>query len=333
MPLLTESEDSNEERTPMGFSRGNRFFGISLTDSATSSPRWATRLPRKPVLEKAEFVLEPLEGNAANEADSDSTMQRLKRQARLDRKSLIALYMELDEERSASAIAANNAMAMITRLQAEKASVQMEALQYQRMMEEQAEYDQEDLQAMRDLLGKREDEIKALEAELEMYQPKNESSKKFTVEGCDSIEIQGDEDDQQLKSESLSEKSECSSPAFCFNEVENNGEHQHKYDQTRSLQEENGGETIEKSSGDFEGERSNLLNQLKNMKKFHSSAHSGRHSLQLSFDMVNDTEEGTGNDTGNIYIYIYIYRCIYVYTHNHSQRLQYTFWGGRGCMQ
>ena len=34
-------------------------------------------------------------------------------------------------------------MAMITRLQAEKAVVQMEALQYQRMMEEQAEYDQD----------------------------------------------------------------------------------------------------------------------------------------------------------------------------------------------
>ncbi|KAL2462969.1 putative myosin-binding protein 5 [Forsythia ovata] len=58
----------------------------------------------------------------------------------------MALYMELDEERSASAVAANNAMAMITRLQAEKAAVQMEALQYQRMMEEQAEYDQEALQ-------------------------------------------------------------------------------------------------------------------------------------------------------------------------------------------
>jgi hypothetical protein len=42
-----------------------------------------------------------------------------------------------------SAVAANNVMAMITRLQAEKAVVQMEALQYQRMMEEQAEYDQD----------------------------------------------------------------------------------------------------------------------------------------------------------------------------------------------
>ncbi|GKA75083.1 probable myosin-binding protein 6 [Tanacetum coccineum] len=41
----------------------------------------------------------------------------------------------------ASAVAANNAMAMITRLKGEKAVVQMEALQYQRMMEEQAEYD------------------------------------------------------------------------------------------------------------------------------------------------------------------------------------------------
>ncbi|KAK6926045.1 GTD-binding domain [Dillenia turbinata] len=44
-----------------------------------------------------------------------------------------------DTERSASAIAANNTNAMITRLQAEKAAVQMEALQYQRMMEEQAD--------------------------------------------------------------------------------------------------------------------------------------------------------------------------------------------------
>ena len=48
-------------------------------------------------------------------------------------------------ERSASTIAANQTMAMITRLQEEKAAMQMEAPQYQRMMEEQSEYDQEAL--------------------------------------------------------------------------------------------------------------------------------------------------------------------------------------------
>ena len=46
------------------------------------------------------------------------------------------LYAELEEERSAAAIAANQMMAMINRLQEEKAAIQMEALQYQRMMEE-----------------------------------------------------------------------------------------------------------------------------------------------------------------------------------------------------
>lgn len=288
--MLAESEDSYEDRTPMGFSRGNKFFGISLTDSATSSPRWATRLPRKPVVDKADFFPEALEGNATNESDSDSILQRLKRQARLDRKSLIALYMELDEERSAAAIAANNAMAMITRLQAEKASVQMEALQYQRMMEEQAEYDQEDLQAMRELLDKREDEIKALEAELEMYRPNNRIGKTLSGEGCDWIEMHGDEDDQQLKSHS-SGSSESGSPAFCF-EVENDEELQHNLEQMISAQEENGRNTVDELLGDFEVNRSHPLNHLKELEKFESlEAEPPQEQLQAMRDLLGKREE------------------------------------------
>ncbi|GMH21673.1 hypothetical protein Nepgr_023515 [Nepenthes gracilis] len=49
---------------------------------------------------------------------------------------------ELEEERNAAAIAANQTMAMIKWLREEKATMQMEALHYQRMMEEQAKYDQ-----------------------------------------------------------------------------------------------------------------------------------------------------------------------------------------------
>ncbi|CAL0307651.1 unnamed protein product [Lupinus luteus] len=79
---------------------------------------------------------------------------------------------ELEEERSASAIATNQTMAMITRLQEEKATMQMEALQYQRMMEEQAEYDQEALQFLNELMVKREKEKQELEKELEEYRQK-----------------------------------------------------------------------------------------------------------------------------------------------------------------
>ncbi|KAF6146193.1 hypothetical protein GIB67_005841 [Kingdonia uniflora] len=171
--LLTEYEESNEDscKTP-NIIRANRFFGIHLTDSATSSPRWNTRLQRRPLGEIAESSTESLEGSITNETDGETILHKLKRQVRLDRKSLIALYMELDEERSASAVAANEAMAMITRLQAEKAAMHMEASQYQRMMEEQAEFDQEDLQVLKDVINKKDEEIEALEAEMKSYREK-----------------------------------------------------------------------------------------------------------------------------------------------------------------
>ncbi|KAL5068118.1 hypothetical protein RYX36_019005 [Vicia faba] len=60
-------------------------------------------------------------------------------------------------------------MSMITRLQEEKAALQMEALQYLRMMEEQAEYDNEEFEKVNDLLTEKEKEIQDLEAELDYY--------------------------------------------------------------------------------------------------------------------------------------------------------------------
>ncbi|RDX83550.1 Myosin-binding protein 1, partial [Mucuna pruriens] len=80
-----------------------------------------------------------------------------------------SLQKELEEERNASAVATNEAMSMITRLQEEKATLQMEALQDLRMMEEQAEYDNEELEKVSDLLAEKEKEIQDLEAELEFY--------------------------------------------------------------------------------------------------------------------------------------------------------------------
>lgn len=109
-----------------------------------------------------------IDGSLA-EIEGESAIDRLKRQIEMDRKSMIVLYKELEEERNASAIAANQAMAMINRLQEEKASMQMEASQYLRMMEEQTEYDQEALQKLNDLLAEKDDEIQDLEATVDLY--------------------------------------------------------------------------------------------------------------------------------------------------------------------
>ncbi|KAL7139090.1 hypothetical protein ABFS83_09G027900 [Erythranthe nasuta] len=247
VPLLPDPEDINEDatRTPC-FQRGNRFFGISLSDSGQASPRWAHRGTRKITVDKLDLAsADP----ATDEVDGD-IVTRLRRQVRLDRRSLMALYMELDEERSASAVAANNAMAMITRLQAEKAAVQMEALQYQRMMDEQAEYDQEALQVMKDLLFKREEDVKALESELESYREKYGHIKKIGSEVC---EMDADEDYQDMRSQALSLVSERSDGGGS--------------DRSDNTPEDRGNVQEESSSLDFDGERSFLLGLLRNLEE------------------------------------------------------------------
>ncbi|PIN22657.1 hypothetical protein CDL12_04641 [Handroanthus impetiginosus] len=182
--------------------------------------------------------------------------------------------MELDEERSASAVAANNVMAMITRLQAEKAAVQMEAQQYQRMMEEQAEYDEEALQVMRDMLLKREDDIKALESELELYREKYGPIKRVGSEIC---EVDADDDYQEIKSHSFSSFSEKSDSGSLY------GGDQYENDRQ------------EESCLDFEGERSYLLGLLIDLER-KMKADEGLDSSEISI-MKDGDDQGRGNKT------------------------------------
>ncbi|KAF2300536.1 hypothetical protein GH714_013973 [Hevea brasiliensis] len=125
------------------------------------------------LFEKRESVTEEsLDGSVTSEMEAGDplqTVEKLKTALKAEQKALNSLYAELEEERSASAIAANQTMAMINRLQEEKAAMQMEALQYQRMMEEQSEYDQEALQLFNELMIEREREKQELEKELEVY--------------------------------------------------------------------------------------------------------------------------------------------------------------------
>lgn len=110
-----------------------------------------------------------LDGSIVSEIEGESSVDRLRRQVDHDRKLLNALYKELEEERNASAVAASQALAMITRLQEEKATLHMEALQYLRVMDEESEYETEALQKANDLLAEKEKEIEDLEAKLKFY--------------------------------------------------------------------------------------------------------------------------------------------------------------------
>ncbi|XP_022145955.1 myosin-binding protein 1-like isoform X2 [Momordica charantia] len=113
--------------------------------------------------------VESLDGSNVSEIEGESIVDRLKRQVEYDKKCINSLYKEFEEERKASEVAASQAMAMITRLQQEKAAMHMEALHYLRMMEEQAEYDVEALEKANELINEKEREIQDLETELEYY--------------------------------------------------------------------------------------------------------------------------------------------------------------------
>nr|CAB3499659.1 unnamed protein product [Digitaria exilis] len=117
-------------------------------------------------LERNYSVLEPSDGSLTNDVEGENSLENVKKQLELNKKSMAALYKELEEERSASAVAASQTMAMINRLQEEKAAMQMEALQYLRMMEEQADHDHGAIQNLHDLLTEREKELLDMDSEL-----------------------------------------------------------------------------------------------------------------------------------------------------------------------
>ncbi|KVH96212.1 Zein-binding domain-containing protein [Cynara cardunculus var. scolymus] len=118
---------------------------------------------------------ESFDGSVMSEIDGGdptTTVEKLKSALKAERKALHALYAELEAERGASAVAASETMAMINRLQEEKAAMQMDALHYQRMMEEQSEYDQEALQLLNDLMIKREKELESYRKKVADYEVK-----------------------------------------------------------------------------------------------------------------------------------------------------------------
>lgn len=105
--------------------------------------------------------------------DNENIIRVLKEKLEEEHAARAALYLELEEERNAAATAADEAMAMILRLQEEKASIEMEARQYQRMIEEKAAYDAEEMNILKEILLRRETEKHFLEKEVETYRQMN----------------------------------------------------------------------------------------------------------------------------------------------------------------
>ncbi|XP_062191402.1 uncharacterized protein LOC133895258 [Phragmites australis] len=82
------------------------------------------------------------------------------------------LFMELEEEREASATAASAAMSMIQKLQKEKDAERMEAWQYKRIAEEKMNHTDRALEIIKEVMERKELEISYLRNQLQVYKHK-----------------------------------------------------------------------------------------------------------------------------------------------------------------
>ncbi|TXG57165.1 hypothetical protein EZV62_018478 [Acer yangbiense] len=225
--------------------------------------------------------------------DGTLTIDKLKSTLRVERKQLNALYAELEEERSASAVAANQTMAMINRLQEEKAAMQMEALQYQRMMEEQSEYDQEALQLLNELMLKREREKAEIEKELEIYRKKvqdYEAKERIMMlrrrSGTSSVSCSNAEDSDGLSIDFNHEAKEEDS-------FENHEESSNQNTPADAVV------YLEESLANFEDERLLILEQLKGLEEKLFTLNDGEEQHFEDIKAIDDFYKENGNGSYN----------------------------------
>lgn len=196
MPLESVSTISEEEKLDKGFPRPfdssdlcvfpqdpcliaeNEHFrsrGI-MDDASLPDPAWSCNIQaggRNDFSKKRVHVGMSSQKSLGADRVADSATEievfMLKEALKTERDTLHKLYVELEEERCASATAANEAMAMITRLQEEKAAVLMEARRYRRVTEEREIHNQEAFTLLKEALLNKEDDLLALQDQVEAY--------------------------------------------------------------------------------------------------------------------------------------------------------------------
>ncbi|XP_047953194.1 myosin-binding protein 7-like [Salvia hispanica] len=96
----------------------------------------------------------------------DSEVSALRKLVKMERRRADAALAEVERERAASATAAEEAMAMIQRLQREKNSIEMAANQQRRLSEAKHVHDEEVIQSLESLVWSYEAELGLLRQQL-----------------------------------------------------------------------------------------------------------------------------------------------------------------------
>jgi hypothetical protein len=104
--------------------------------------------------------------------DEEYDVTALRRLVKIERLRADMAHAELEKERMASASAADEAMAMILRLQNEKSSTEIEAKQYRQLAEQKQEFLQEVIESLQWDIINLEHERSEMEENLRLYREK-----------------------------------------------------------------------------------------------------------------------------------------------------------------
>ncbi|XP_058081266.1 protein FLOURY 1-like [Magnolia sinica] len=140
------------------------------------------------ILKARESSEEDEEKEEGCEGHEEDDVVHLKEMILIERERRNAVYLELEKERLAAASAANEAIAMIQRLQNEKNLIEMEARQYRSVAEQKQLYDQEVIRALQWIVSTHE-----LERSLEEKQLKQSRRRLFKGNACDETSNEAEE--------------------------------------------------------------------------------------------------------------------------------------------
>lgn len=133
-----------------------------------------------PMIEKLEETKQNVV-NSINDVNEDSDsddvhevfdVMALRKLVKKERAKANAARLELEKERMASTTAAEEAMAMILRLQNEKSLIELEANHYRRLAKEKQQHDQQVIQSLQWIVMKHESERSVLEERLRICRQK-----------------------------------------------------------------------------------------------------------------------------------------------------------------
>jgi Zein-binding len=136
----------------------------------SSSETWHRSVKRKAV----SIASDSIASSGVVRVETEIEIAALRETVARQLETIQVLSAELDEERNAAESAANDVMAMILKLQRDKAEAQMEARQFKRFAEEKMAHDNDELSSLEDLLLRREEMLQTLSAKLYAYRMKFE---------------------------------------------------------------------------------------------------------------------------------------------------------------